>query len=288
MKSFAQFKEDLIIIDLFLKKKIEEGVFVEFGAWDGVHLSNCKLLADNGWSGFFIEGDFLRFQECQKNYKNNNKIKVVNKFIDENYTLNNLIEENNINQIDVLSIDIDGKDLTELKKLNLIRPKVIIIEFNSSIPFDVECEDTIGGEGNGSSYLSIFNHLSNNDYELINFTPCNLIFIEKEFNENENKKIETSQLIEKLKPIRFGYNNHGEIFFIENKKIVKKEYYKFPAMKSFIVFQPIPKFIRKITDVDGKGYKILKIIYSNLILLVLRPNLFFHRFFNKINKKKGQ
>jgi len=288
MKSFAQFNEDLIIIDLFLKKKIQEGVFVEFGAWDGVHLSNCKLLADNGWSGFFIEGDSFRFKECQKNYKNNSKIKVLNKFIDENYTLNNLIAENSINQIDVLSIDIDGKDLTELKKLNLIRPKVIIIEFNSSIPFDVECEDTIGGEGNGSSYLSIFNHLSNNDYELINFTPCNLIFIEKEFNENENKKIETSQIIEKLKPIRFGYNNHGEMFFIENKKIVKKEYFKFPAMKSFIVFQPIPKFIRKITDVDGKGYKIFKIIYSNLLFLVLRPNLFFQRIFNKINKKKGQ
>ena len=288
MKSFAQFNEDLIIIDLFFKKKIEDGVFVEFGAWDGVHLSNCKLLADNGWSGFFIEGDSHRFQECQNNYKNNDKIKVINKFIDENYTLNNLIEEKSINQIDVLSIDIDGKDLTELKKLNSIRPKVIVIEFNSSIPFDVECEDTIGGEGNGSSYLSILNHLSNHDYELINFTPCNLIFIEKEFNKNENKKIETSQIVEKLKPIRFGYNNHGEMFFIENKRIVKKEYYKFPAMKSFIVFQPIPKFIRNITNVDGKGYKIFKIIYSNLIFLILRPNLFFQRIFNKINKKKGQ
>ena len=235
MKSFAQFKEDLIIIDIFLNKNIEEDrIFVEFGAWDGVHLSNCKLLADNNWHGFFIEGDFLRFQECQKNYKNNNKIKVINKFIDKNYTLNNLIKENSINKIDVLSIDIDGKDLTELKKLNLIRPKVIVIEFNSSIPLDIECEDTIGGEGNGSSYLSIYNYLSNNGYELINFTPCNLIFIEKGFNQNENKKIETSQIIEKLKPIRFGYNNHGEMFFIENKKILKKEYYKFPAMKSFI------------------------------------------------------
>jgi hypothetical protein len=57
MKSFAQNNEDKIIIDLFFKKNIESGVFIEFGAWDGVHLSNCKLLADNGWSGFFIEGN---------------------------------------------------------------------------------------------------------------------------------------------------------------------------------------------------------------------------------------
>jgi hypothetical protein len=98
MKSFAQFNEDQIIIDLFLKKNIESGVFVEFGAWNGVYLSNCKLLADNNWSGFFIEGDFLRFQECQKNYKNNNKIKVLNKFIDESYTLDDLIKDNNIDK----------------------------------------------------------------------------------------------------------------------------------------------------------------------------------------------
>ncbi|CAO6128583.1 Methyltransferase FkbM [Candidatus Pelagibacterales bacterium] len=280
MKSFAQNGEDKLIIDLFLKKNIKSGLFVEFGAWDGVHLSNCKLLADHNWSGFFIEENSLRFEECKKNYKSNNKIKVLNKFIDERYTLNDLIKDNNINEIDVLSIDIDGKDLAELKRLNLVKPKVIIIEFNSTISFDVECEDDIGG--NGSSYLSINNYLSKNNYELINFTQCNLIFIEKDFNQNENKKVEIFQMIEKLRPVRIGFNNFGEMFFIENKKIVKKEFYKFPLMKNFIVFQPVPKFIRNITDEDGKGFKILKIIYSNLILLILRPNLFLEKIFYKI------
>ena len=280
MKSFAQYREDLILIDIFKKKNVESGVFIEFGAWDGVHLSNCKLLADNNWSGFFVEGDFHRFQQCQKNYKDKNKIKVINKFIDENYTLDDLIKNNNIDKIDLLSIDIDGKDLTVLKKLTLIKPRIIIIEYNGTIPFDVECEDNIGG--NGSSYLSINNHLNKNNYELINFTPSNLIFIEKDFNQSKNKKVEISQMIEKLKPIRFGFNNFGEMFFIENKRIIKKELYKFPNMKSFVVFQPVPKFIRNITDENGKGFKILKIIYSNLILLLLRPNLFLKKIFYKI------
>ena len=280
MKSFAQNNEDKIVIDLFFKKNIKNGVFIEFGAWDGVHLSNCKLLADHDWSGFFIEGNSLRFEDCKKNYKDNNKIKVLNKFIDEKYTLNDLIKENNIDKIDVLSVDIDGKDLTELKRLTLLKPKVIVIEYNSTIPFDVECEDNIGG--NGSSYLSINNHLSKNNYELINFTVCNLIFIEKDFNQNENKKVEVFEMIEKLKPVRFGFNNFGEMFFIENKKIQKKELFKFPTMKSFILFQPVPKFIRNVTDVNGKGFKILKIIYSNLVLLIIRPNLFLKKIFDKI------
>ena len=280
MKSFAQNNEDKIVIDLFFKKNIKNGVFIEFGAWDGVHLSNCKLLADHNWSGFFIEGNSLRFEDCKKNYKDNNKIKVLNKFIDEKYTLNDLIKENNIDKIDVLSIDIDGKDLTELKRLTLVKPKVIIIEYNSTIPFDVECEDNIGG--NGSSYLSINNHLSKNNYELINFTVCNLIFIEKDFNQKENKKVEVFEMIEKLKPVRFGFNNFGEMFFIENKKIQKKELFKFPTMKNFILFQPVPKFIRNATDENGKGFKILKIIYSNLVLLIMRPNLFLKKIFDKI------
>ena len=280
MKSFAQNNEDKIVIDLFFKKNIKNGVFIEFGAWDGVHLSNCKLLADHNWSGFFIEGNSLRFEDCKKNYKDNNKIKVLNKFIDEKYTLNDLIKENNIDKIDVLSIDIDGKDLTELKRLTLVKPKVIIIEYNSTIPFDVECEDNIGG--NGSSYLSINNHLSKNNYELINFTVCNLIFIEKDFNQNQNKKVEVFEMIEKLKPVRFGFNNFGEMFFIENKKIQKKELFKFPTMKNFILFQPVPKFIRNATDENGKGFKILKIIYSNLVLLIIRPNLFLKKIFDKI------
>ena len=280
MKSFAQNNEDEIVIDLFFKKNIKNGVFIEFGAWDGVHLSNCKLLADHNWSGFFIEGNSLRFEDCKKNYKDNDKIKILNKFIDEKYTLNDLIKENNIDKIDVLSIDIDGKDLTELKRLTLVKPKVIIIEYNSTIPFDVECEDNIGG--NGSSYLSINNHLSKNNYELINFTVFNLIFIEKDFNQNENKKVEVFEMIEKLKPVRFGFNNFGEMFFIENKKIQKKELFKFPTMKSFVLFQPVPKFIRNVTDENGKGFKILKIIYSNLVLLIMRPNLFLKKIFDKI------
>ncbi len=279
MISFAQYNEDQILINLFLKKNIKNGVFVEFGAWDGIHLSNCKLLAENNWSGFFIEGNYNRFKECVGNYKKNKKIKIINKFINEKYNLENLIKENDISEIDILSIDIDGKDLLELKRLKSIKPKVIIIEFNSHIPFDVECEDRFGG--NGNSYLSINNYLSKKNYKLINFTPCNLIYIDKNFDQNENKEVKVSQMIEKLKPLRFGFNNFGEMFFIENKEVVKKEIYKFPTMKSFILFQPIPKFIRNVTDENGKGFKFLKIFYSNLILLILRPNLFLKRIFFK-------
>ena len=76
MKHYSQNCEDIFILDLFKSKKKENCFFFEFGAWDGIHLSNCKLLAENNWSGFFIEGDYNRFQECAENYKRNNKTEI--------------------------------------------------------------------------------------------------------------------------------------------------------------------------------------------------------------------
>ena len=43
MKSYAQFDEDLILLDFFKKKKLNKGFFFEFGAWDGIYLSNCRM-----------------------------------------------------------------------------------------------------------------------------------------------------------------------------------------------------------------------------------------------------
>ena len=40
MKAYAQFGEDLILLDFFNKTQLNKGFFFEFGAWDGIYLSN--------------------------------------------------------------------------------------------------------------------------------------------------------------------------------------------------------------------------------------------------------
>ena len=63
------------IIDYILEKmNIKKGFFVEFGGWDGIYLSNCRKLFDEGWSGMFIEADSNKFEELKNNYKNDNNI----------------------------------------------------------------------------------------------------------------------------------------------------------------------------------------------------------------------
>ena len=103
--------------------------FVEFGAWDGIVLSNCKKLFDNGWSGLFIEGDKKKYSELYNNYKNNKNIITINKFVDDDKnSLDKILVDNNINTVDFCSIDIDGLDLEIFKGINEIYPTIICIE----------------------------------------------------------------------------------------------------------------------------------------------------------------
>ena len=45
MKTYAQNKEDLFVLSLFPEGF--KGNFLELGAGDGIHFSNCKLLIEN-------------------------------------------------------------------------------------------------------------------------------------------------------------------------------------------------------------------------------------------------
>jgi hypothetical protein len=71
------------------------------------------------------------------------------------------------------------------------------------------------------------------------------------------------------------------MIFFKVHQLERKEYFRFPSTKSFITFQPIPRFLRKLTDVNGNGYKLLNVLYSNFIFLLLRPNLFIQRIIKK-------
>ena len=118
------------IIDYILEKlNINNGFFVEFGAWDGVNLSNCRKLYETGWTGMYIEADIIKYSELEKNYKNNNKIITVNSFVDEkDNSLDKILKKHNINHVDFCSIDIDGLDLNVFNAIENIYPTIICIE----------------------------------------------------------------------------------------------------------------------------------------------------------------
>src|SRR5262245_51764346 len=65
----SQFGEDGIIEEIFRIAGPRTRWCVEFGAWDGVHLSNtCNLLRRHNWKGVLIEGDPERHAHIRQNH----------------------------------------------------------------------------------------------------------------------------------------------------------------------------------------------------------------------------
>lgn len=137
----SQCGEDGIIEKIFEIISPANNYCVEFGAWDGKILSNCwNLVANKGWSGLFIEGNEIKFKDLLETYGENKKVSCVNKFVSfegENRLDNILSSVNAPEDIDILSIDVDGIDYFIWESLNEFKPRVIVIEFNPTIPNDV-------------------------------------------------------------------------------------------------------------------------------------------------------
>ena len=50
---------------------------VEFGAWDGKHLSNTFALVERGWNAVYIEGDEIKFQDHRQRYGIQNHLQLL-------------------------------------------------------------------------------------------------------------------------------------------------------------------------------------------------------------------
>lgn len=115
---YSQKGEELIIKNIFNQLNINNGFCIEFGAYDGVTVSNTKLLRNNGWNSLLIDCDYFspEVEVYRLNCDN-----VNNYFLSKNVP----------KDFDLLSVDIDGIDIYIIDKiLNLFSPKVIITEFN--------------------------------------------------------------------------------------------------------------------------------------------------------------
>lgn len=132
---YSQNGEDGIIEEIFRRLKIENGFFAEFGAADGISLSNTRYLWQKGWSGVMIDNSEVLYQRMKVAYQDVDNVlclrfRVVDGIYEPGITFDRLAKAYFPNhEIDFLSIDIDGMDYLILKGLKC-RPKVICIETN--------------------------------------------------------------------------------------------------------------------------------------------------------------
>tara|TARA_A100001388_G_scaffold264846_1_gene236483 strand:- start:2815 stop:3573 length:759 start_codon:yes stop_codon:yes gene_type:complete len=197
---FSQNGEDGIIQELLfrLQEKISKDPWcVEFGAWDGIHMSNTFNLVKNGWNGLYIEGNSERFKELTKTCEKFSKLLSECKYVEKDYespnSLDNILKSKKIPiNFDILSIDVDSFDLEIWEQLKGFSPKIVIIEINSNYLPGILKWHTGNKPVNkfgGNSFSATLMVAKNKGYQLICHTG-NMIFIKNDYLEllNISKK----------------------------------------------------------------------------------------------------
>ena len=191
MSLYSQYGEDS-----FIRQNLplpDKGIFVDVGASDGKTISNTLHFEESGWTGLCIEADPRQQEALKANRKcklafcaASNKIpkdgilqyglkewgwsgllrKDGRQIQVDGKTLRAILDENDIQRIDLLSIDTEGTELDVWDSLDVARrPSIVIVE-----------HDTGGMPSQAASLLMRFQA---DGYDLRHTTKGNFIFTKR-------------------------------------------------------------------------------------------------------------
>jgi hypothetical protein len=154
LKVFSQNGEDGVIGELLRRSQTSSpGFFVEFGAEDGVEM-NCALLADVfGWSGILLEGDPEKHGRLHRKYGPSGRVTTRQQMVAPDNIEPVLRDMGAPDEIDVLSIDIDGDDLWVWEAITQFSARIVVIEVNAHLDPRVASVQPLGaGPWQGTDY----------------------------------------------------------------------------------------------------------------------------------------
>lgn len=145
---FSQFEEDGKLLFIFSVIGMENKIFVEFGSDDGVNSNSANLYFNFGWHGLFIDANARSIKRGKKFFS-----KYPHNFFYQPKFICSKVSRENINQliggagfrgeIGLLSIDIDGNDYWIWDAIDVISPKVVVVETHNEfglnnivVPYD--------------------------------------------------------------------------------------------------------------------------------------------------------
>lgn len=184
--TYSQTGEDGIIEQILRTLPGRDQWCVEFGAWDGMFLSNTRNLVENaGYSAVLIEGNKARFSDLRRNQSSRKNVITINTFVgfSANDNLDVILADLSVPyDFDFLSIDVDGNDYHIWKAMSKFRPKAICIEFNPTIPTEVRfVQRADASVSQGASLVSLVELAKDKGYELVSVLPFNAFFVDAKY-----------------------------------------------------------------------------------------------------------
>lgn len=196
-RAYSQNGEDGLLLFIFSKIGTTNKTTIEFGVGDGSQCNSANLILNFGWNGLFMEGNQTAVNRGLNYYKHKgiNSLQFKNVFITAE-NINQLITDNGISgEIDLLNVDIDGNDYWVWQAINVVNPRVVVVEYNSSfgseksvsVPYAPDFnrwQKHPSGWYHGAS-LSALTKLGNQKgYDLVACDSCgvNAFFVRKDIN----------------------------------------------------------------------------------------------------------
>jgi hypothetical protein len=218
----SQHGEDGVIAAIFHEIGTKSKTCVEFGAFDLRDFSNVYPLWTTGWKTLLIEGNAERYRKLVADYaaypgSANLHVSIVNKYVDVDgsNSLDNILSEFDFPvDLDLVVIDVDGMDFNIWRGCKRFQPRVVIIEYNSTIPQHIEIVGAANtGNNIGCSVLSLTKLGTEKGYSLVACIGWNAFFVRREYG---GLFTDADNLDALFDPTYIRYamqSDNGEVFF---------------------------------------------------------------------------
>ena len=182
----------------------------------------------------------------RKNYATQPNVITLNAFVGFTVTdnLDVLLKATPLPEnFDLLSVDVDGNEYHIWKAISKFQPKVVVVEFNQTIPTEIHfVQEANPSVSQGSSLLALVELGKEKGYELISVLSCNAFFVRSEyfplFKIEDNSPQALRKSLEDVTYIFSGYD--GKVFLRGSQNL---PWHGVKLRQSSI--QPLPKMLQK-------------------------------------------
>ncbi len=194
---FSQNGEDGLLAFIFSEIGVTNRQFVEFGVDDGRECNCANLAIWFGWSGLMLEGNARAARRARDYYaklerSGCNSVQVHQAHVTAENINQTILAAGVEGEIDLLSIDIDGNDYWLWEAIEVVNPRVVVIEYNASfglrsisVPYDpqfVRFRRHPSGWYHGASVVALEKLGERKGYELVGTDSrgVNAFFVRKD------------------------------------------------------------------------------------------------------------